>query len=64
MLLNQDDIKILRSFKAIVLKGQFTFSGDAVVQAGSLFKWFNDLEVKLEDAIKKEPPKTIRKELK
>lgn len=61
--LTAEDVKVAKAFKNIVLQGKFEIKGDAVRMAGSLFAWFDNLDLRIAETIKPEPPETIRKDL-
>lgn len=51
---NQDDLKNLEVFKSVLAKAEFPLKGDAIVTVASLFKWLDNLKIKMQDAIKKD----------
>lgn len=60
--LDKKDVELCRAMKAIISKGKFEIQGEALTQVGALFKWFADLDKRIEETIKPEP-ETIRKDL-
>lgn len=60
--LDKKDVELCRAMKAIINKGKFEIQGEALTQVGALFKWFSDLDKRIEETIKPEP-ETIRKDL-
>lgn len=61
--LTAEDVKVAKTFKNLVLQGKFELKGDAVRMAGSLFAWFDNLDLRIAETIKPPPPETIRKEV-
>lgn len=61
--LNRSDVEICKAFKTIVSKGKFEIQGEALMKVGAIFKWFEELDKRIEETIKQPPPETIRKEL-
>jgi hypothetical protein len=61
MELERRDVELCKAFQSIIKQGKFEIKGEAVAQCGGLFKWFMELDKKLEAAILAAPPK--RKEL-
>lgn len=60
--LTKQDADLCRALQAIVKKGKFEFQGEALAKAGAIFRWFQDLDKRIEASI--EPPAdTIRKEV-
>ena len=49
-----EDLKNLRVFKSILLKANFPLTGDAIKTVASLISWYESLELKIEDAMKKD----------
>lgn len=64
MSFDKNDLNYYKAFKAIVMKAKFETQGDALIQVGALFQWFNSLESKIDSQVYSEEKKTIRKELK
>jgi hypothetical protein len=60
--LEKKDADICRAFKAVVLKGKFEVQGEALAQVGAFFRWFSDLDKRIEETLKV-PQETIRKDL-
>jgi hypothetical protein len=56
------DVDLCRAFLSVVKQGKFEIKGDAVSQVGMLFKWFNDLDKRIEETIRSST-KTVRKSL-
>lgn len=50
----QEDLNNLKVFKSVIQKADYPLKGDAVRMVASLFNWYDSLELKIEDAIKKE----------
>jgi hypothetical protein len=61
--LTKSDADLCRAFRSIVLKGKFEVQGEALSKVGSLFRWFSDLDKRIEETLKAQPPETIRKDL-
>lgn len=64
MSFDKNDLNLYKAFKAIVMKAKFETQGEALIQVGALFQWFNTLESKIHSEINQIEKKTIRKELK
>lgn len=57
----KDDLIKLKAFKSIVEQGDFQINGKAVVTVGVLFKWFLDLEKRIEaELLQKEIESNIK----
>jgi hypothetical protein len=61
--LTKRDAEMCRAFKSIIHKGKFEVQGDALTKVGAFFKWFDDLDKRIEKTLEPEPPETIRKEV-
>lgn len=61
--LNKRDVEMCRAFKGIIHKGKFEIQGEALMKVGAFFKWFEDLDKRIEETLKPTPPETIRKEV-
>ena len=53
--LTKEDADMCRAFKAIIHQGGFTMKGDVIIQCGTLFTWFQDLDKRIEETIKPLP---------
>jgi len=51
---NRDDLAKYKAFKKVISMSKLELRGDAAISVASLFVWFNDLEQKIDDAIKQE----------
>jgi hypothetical protein len=60
--LTKSDADLCRAFRSIVLKGKFEVQGEALAKVGSLFRWFSDLDKRIEETLKA-PQETIRKDV-
>lgn len=63
MKLTKADVEICKSFRSVVLQGKFDIQGAALIQAGALFRWFSDLDKRIEKTLEEPPPAAIRKDL-
>jgi hypothetical protein len=54
--LNKQDVEICRAFRNLIIQGKFEFQGSAIQQGGALFKWFADLDKRIEETLKPAPP--------
>ena len=50
----KDDLSNLKAFKTVISKADYPLKGDAIRMVASLFNWLDGLELKIEDAIKKD----------
>lgn len=59
--LEKKDADICRAFRSIINQGEFKVRGDAAVQLGLMFRWFADLDKRIEETIKQAslPPPPI-----
>jgi hypothetical protein len=61
--LEKKDVEICRAFQNLIKQGKFEIKGDAITHCGSLFKWFLELDKRIEKTLEAPPPETIRKDL-
>lgn len=64
MSFDKNDLNYYKAFKAVVMRAKFETQGEALIQVGALFQWFNSLENKIDAQVNLEKNKQIRKELK
>lgn len=50
----KEDLNNLKVFKSVILKADYPLKGDAISMVASLFNWYDGLELKINDAIKKD----------
>lgn len=61
MKLTKSDADICRAFQNVVKQGKFEIQGEAAQKVGLLFKWFSELDKRIEETIKDPPaPPVIR----
>lgn len=46
--MTEKDLAHYRAFKKVINKGDFNIKGDATIAVALLFKWFDELENKIE----------------
>ena len=51
MQINSDDVKMLKAFRTVINKGDFNVKGSAISMVGSLFRWVEDFEKRMEDSL-------------
>jgi len=49
-----EDVKKYKAFKRVIFSGEYSIKGDAGSIVGVLFKWFDELEFKIEKLSKEE----------
>lgn len=54
--LSKRDADLCRAFRAIILKGKFEVQGEAMTQVGAMFRWFQDLDKRIEETLTPPPP--------
>ena len=65
MSFTKEDLAKYRGVKQLIEKGTFDLEGKAVMAAAFLFSWFNELEAKIEESIKKPmKPKEVKEPVK
>lgn len=52
MKFEQEDIQRFKMFKSVLQKADFDIKGEAIITVATLYKWFNELEPKIELAVK------------
>ena len=50
----KDDLAKYRALKKVIQQGDYEIKGDAILAVASLLNWFNDLEKKIEEQIRKD----------
>lgn len=50
--LNKSDAELCRAFRSVINKGKFEIQGEACAKVGAMFKWFSDLDKRIEETIK------------
>jgi len=50
-MLSEEDLKAYTFFKQLIVEASLNIEGKAVIQAALAFKWFEELEPKLKQAI-------------
>jgi len=61
--LNKSDVEICRAFKAIVKDANFDVKGEALSKLGALFRWFEELDKRIEETVKAPPAPPIIRDL-
>lgn len=57
--LTKEDVKVAAALKSVVLQGKFEMKGDAVALAGSLFRWLDNLDKRIEETLKPAPQPAV-----
>lgn len=60
MKIEQKDLAYYKAFKKVLDQSKVEFKLDAVKAAASLLIWFDGLEQRMEQSLKKEPPKELK----
>lgn len=57
--LTKQDVEICKAFRSVVLQGKFEVQGEALAKVGALFRWFSDLDLRIDETLKPLPPPVL-----